>query len=334
MNFVEDVLVERKKIQIQNKLPHIGQEEIIARIIEGLNQQNKYISSIFFYDKLGSQLFEDITSLPEYYPTRTEKEILQKSALENTKDLYRTDIIELGSGDCSKISILLENMTDEQLLSCRYVPVDISLSAIKDSASILSERFPTLEIQGIVADFIHQLDFLPSNKKRLFCFFGSTLGNFKRAEGLKFLSILSCLMNPGDALLLGLDRVKDVSVLEKAYNDNKGVTAAFNLNILNVVNALIGSNFQIQNFEHFAFYNKKLERIEMHLKATKDMEITCPYLSYPIKIVKGETIHTENSHKYSENHIQEISSSSNLLLQSNYSDEKNWFSLLRYIKLD
>lgn len=319
-------------LTIINLLHKMGEGDLRQEIIVGLTSNNKYISSKFFYDEIGSKLFEEITQLPEYYPTRTEKSILKNLAQEIGDRLKNVDIIELGSGDCSKISILFSEMPPKSLESIRYIPVDVSQAAIEKSAEILIDNFPGLEIKGVVADFTKQLKLIPKSQKRVFCFFGSTIGNFTREQAERFISELNMIMQPGDVLFLGVDRIKNKEILERAYNDKKNVTARFNRNILNVVNSLMDTNFIQADFEHVAFFNREESRIEMHLKAKKDLEINSPYLEDKITIKKDETIHTENSYKFTDKYIRKLASVSGLKIKKIYTDKNKWFSIVEFCK--
>ncbi len=310
----------------------MGKDDIRREIIEGLTSVKKYISSKFFYDEVGSTLFEEITRLPEYYLTRTEKSILKKVALKFRDQLKNVDIIELGSGDCSKISIFLEAIPDKSLKKIRYIPVDVSQAAIEKSTRILLENFSEIEIKGVVADLTEQLKLFPGNARRIFCFFGSTIGNFTPTEIDRLMDNLSKIMQSGDMLLLGVDRVKNKDILEKAYNDPRDITAKFNRNILNTVNNLIETNFKPMDFEHVAFYNEKKFRIEMHLKANKDLEISSPYLTDKIIMKKGETIHTENSYKFTDKDIYKLALASGLRIKNIFTDENKWFSIIQFYK--
>ena len=176
MDFIKEKQAVKNLISINNFIPETGIDTIRNEIITGLTSKQKFISSKYFYDEKGSELFEEITRLEEYYPTRTEKSILQKEASTITNNLSDFTIIELGSGDSSKISFLLKSINKEQLKTIRYIPVDVSQSAIEKSARSLSRKFPSLKIQAVVADFMHQLDLIPNAQKKLICFFGSTLG--------------------------------------------------------------------------------------------------------------------------------------------------------------
>jgi L-histidine N-alpha-methyltransferase len=318
------------QVELSNYLTGESREEIIVEIFTGLSANQKYISSRFFYDKAGSALFEEITQLSEYYPTRTEKTILRQAATEIIPADRNPRIVELGSGDCSKISILLDALTVRDLDSIHYFPVDISEAAILKSAECLSQRYPKLTIHGLLADFMKHLNVLPGDGKRTICFFGSTLGNFTRKQAIGYIKKVSEFMHPGDSLILGLDMVKDVEILESAYNDRKGVTAAFNKNILHVINRIAKTNFYPNHFDHHAFYNWEKARIEMHLVANLDMEISSPYRRENLILNEGETIHTENSHKFSHEYISQLAATSGLSLTNIYTDQNDWFSVAHF----
>lgn len=302
------------------------------QIIKGLTAPVKYISSKFLYDGRGSELFEMITHLPEYYPPKLEIKLLKNTGIQLAEKLKDIDIVELGSGDCSKISVLLESIPPNLRKNICYLPFDISQQAVEKSSNILSDKFPAIHIKGMVADFHTQLDIIPKRKNRLFCFFGSTLGNFSRQEAKKFIARLSNTMQKDDMLLLGLDMVKDKSILEKAYNDNNNITAQFNLNILNVINNLLETNFDPVDFEHIAFYNETYSRIEMHIKAKKAMAVASPFLNQPFSLQKAETIHTENSHKFTNEMIGDLALQANLKIQNTITDSNNWFSIVQMAK--
>ncbi len=332
MNYIEEQIISIGKIRIENHLADIGIEMVKKEIIKGLYAPEKYISSKFFYDETGSKLFEQITQLDEYYPTRAEKSILSTFVNDADIDFKNLSIIELGSGDSSKIKLLLKQIPPVLLKSIRYFPVDISQSAILKSSEDIIKEFDLKSITGIVADFIHQLKVLPKTERRLFCFFGSTIGNFTKNEQYDFIRALGDEMQSGDGFLLGMDRVKDISVLENAYNDKKGVTAAFNKNILNVVNTLCGANFNTDDFEHLAFYNKTENRIEMYLKALKEMDVTINSVFDTIHLNKAEKIHTENSHKFTDKDVKVIGEYGNFNLKNIFTDKNKWFNLLYFIK--
>lgn len=332
MNFSETGILQQEKVKIKNLLPDIGIEQARQEIIDGLSSKTPSISSKFFYDKKGSLLFEEITQLKEYYPTRTEKVILTAIAPELVNRNKSFEIIELGSGDCSKISILLK-AAEQNIRNIKYIPVDFSQSAISDSASTLSERYPELEIDGYVADFIHQLNLIPhSEKERIVCFLGSTIGNFNKTEAKEIIKNLSEGILRNDTLLLGFDLVKPEKILDAAYNDSLGVTERFNKNILNVVNTIIQSDFSLNDFDHRAFFNADKSRIEMHLIANSDVEVHSPFFEHTIRFQKGESIQTENSHKYSRESIQELICETGLEINRFHTDSDNWFALVEFVR--
>ncbi len=328
MNYPDAIIKVSNHHTISNYLVHVSNEDIVAEIFAGLSYPQKQISSRFFYNDTGSDLFEEITRLPEYYPTRTENSIILKVASRIMSHENFTQIVELGSGDCSKISILLDALPSEKLRGVRYIPVDVSRAAILKSSELLAIKHPGIEIHGILADFMKHFDLIPGEGKKLICFFGSTLGNLTGKQETSFLSNLKALMKPGDQLLIGMDMVKNKKILEDAYNDQQGITAAFNKNILNVVNHIAKTNFRPDEFEHYAFYNAFDSRIEMHLRALLDVEVSSPHLAGKIDIKKGETIHTENSHKYTPSYIQQMTESIGLRIKGIYTDANNWFSLV------
>lgn len=333
MNYTKENILSYTNTDTENHLPNISKEKVINEILKGLKSNPKYISPKYFYDERGSELFEEITKLDEYYPTRTEKSILSTMVDKIDIDFSSISIIELGSGDASKIRIFMRQIPKELLLTVKYYPIDISQSAIEKSSIILANEFPLISIKGIVADFVHQKSWVPKTSNKLFCFFGSTIGNMNIAEIKEFMKLLGSIMDSGDSLLLGMDMVKDFEILEKAYNDKKKTTAEFNKNILNVINQLIGANFRTDEFLHLAFYNKEKKRIEMHLKAKKDLVVTFNSGADKLYFKSGETIHTENSYKFSEKDIKSFGNWAGLNVENVLTDNCNWFSLVHYKKI-
>lgn len=332
MDYSTKDAVECGSASIVNRLPEIGLRKAVSEIIDGLLACPKRISCKYFYDTEGSKLFTEITRLPEYYPARTEKEILRKLPLIHLIGSSDIDITELGSGDHAKITIILDRLSSEQLSHIRYLPVDISHSALETSIRALAERFPGLSVQGIAADYYHQMHLIPGERKKLFCFLGSTIGNLDRDEAMNFIRNIGDTMLPGDGFLIGFDRVKTAALLEIAYNDRQGLTARFNKNILCVVNRLIKSDFDPEDFEHRAFYNREQRRIEMHLEAKRAVHVNCPSTAKPLDLQKGETIHTENSHKFDVKDIHAVGEHAGLFLDRIFSDKNEWFSLAYYKK--
>ena len=328
---VENNTQAKSHIKLINYLPNIGIDKAKEEIINGLKAVPKYISSKYFYDEKGARLFEEITTLNEYYPTITEKKIISTKIKDLNLDYADLNIIDLGSGDHSKIRLFLQQIPKEYLSGVKYYPIDISESTIVRASENLSQEFPGLKIEGIVADFIHQLHLVPKNRKRLFCFFGSTIGNFEDDQVKAFMQSIGGQMREDDSLLLGLDMIKDISVLEKAYNDSRHVTARFNKNILSVVNNMVCTDFNADDFDHLAFYNPEKSRIEMHLKARKNITVFCSGKPF-INLRKDETIHTENSHKFDSSAIKNIGAWAGLKVEKILSDDNKWFSLVYYKK--
>lgn len=319
-------------IPVSNFLPLLNEGQTVRRILDELTSVPRKISSMFFYDDFGSKLFKQITQLPDYYLTRLELLLIQNFANRSQHLFNNLDIIELGSGDCIKISIILNAVNPEMLSTIKYIPVDISLDALIESASMVHQNFPNIQIHCYAADFLSQFHHLPYNRNSLYCFFGSTIGNLTHTQRYRFLKNIAQILKPGDMFLLGIDMVKKKEFLERAYNDTRNITAQFNRNILNVVNSLTGTNFNPFDFEHCAVYNSALNRIEMCLKAHKKMIISSPNLPSAITLEPGEVIYTENSYKFSMPQINAEISSVGLTIQHVYTDENNWFSLLQIIR--
>jgi len=315
-------------ILIVDRLQGMDQDQKIHSIIGDLKKPQRSISSSYLYDDRGCQLFEKITQQPEYYLTRTEVQILKGISTKLTEVMEEADVVELGGGNGSKIAILFDAVSPSMINTLRYIPLDISHQAIVEAAKLMSERFPGLSVHGIVADFSSQLHLIPGQKKRLYCFLGSTIGNFSVDQQRHFMQDMGQMMGPEDLFILGLDMVKSHNLLEAAYNDRQEVTAAFNRNILNNINRIVGTNFEPSMFDHLAFFNQSESRIEMHLKAKKAMMITSSTNDLILQIRKGETIHTENSHKFTISQIEELVQAAGLKVVSNFRDDRQWFSLL------
>ena len=265
-----------------------------ADVHAGLSQAQKAVPARWFYDATGSALFEDITALPEYYPTRSETDLLKRHAGEMAAAIGRgRAVVELGSGSSTKTPLLLD-----AIVPAAYVPVDISGDFLRDSADALAARFPGLAIYPVEADFTQRVA-LPREicpLPKLGFFPGSTIGNMVARTSVDLLRNWRETLGDGSLLLIGIDRIKDVAVLELAYDDPAGVTAAFNLNLLTRINRELGGTIPVDNFGHKAVWDDVHARIEMHLVAACDMDFTVDGRTY--HMAKGETIHSENSHKY------------------------------------
>lgn len=318
-------------ISIIDCLDNDFRQQLAFDIGQGLSSEPKTLSSKYFYDHRGSMLFEEICRLPEYYLTRCELEVLQKLAPKLRQDLTEVDIIELGSGSNWKIKSLLEATNRNNLQDIRYIPVDVCGDYLKKAAQELIEYFPDISILGIIADFTRHVDILPQERKRLIFFLGSTLGNFSDKEVLEFLFSMYRNMRKGDHLFLGLDMLKPIPILENAYNDALGITAAFNKNILQVINKELNANFDIDLFEHLAFFNTQKKRIEMHLKALQDMQVYVADLNMQVPFKRDETIHTEISRKFSPKEIESITAMAGFFINHWIYDKQGMFSLLDLI---
>ena len=323
-----------ERIAFRNYMRDTFQSDIRRDVLRGLASHQKSLPSKYFYDAYGSQLFETICSLPEYYQTRTELSILKGCAADIVRDLREADIVELGSGPNLKIRTLLDACFRSPRADIRYVPVDLSESALVEASAGLLDSYPDLKILGIVADFTKHIEKIPSGRKRLFVFFGSTIGNFSGEARIGLLRSVAKMMEPGDRFLLGIDMIKRVEVLEPAYNDSMGVTAEFNKNILNVLNRELNADFALSNFEHVAFYNATKEQVEMHLRANRRVSVKIKGLGMQVSMEPGETIHTETCGKFSRESAEAMTEAAGLRIDRWYSDPKGWFSLVELTRMD
>ncbi len=284
---------------------------LAADVAAGLGRVPKTLPAKHFYDDRGSQLFDRICDTPEYYQTRTEQALLERIAPGLLADLRPTDLVELGSGAARKTRALLD-AAQALDLGCRYVPFDVSEGMLRHSAVQLLAAYPWLHIHGVVGDYDHHLDRIPKGDRRLIVFLGGTIGNFPDGDAQRFLSRIAATMGPGDRLLLGTDLVKDRALLHAAYNDAAGVTAAFNKNVLHVINRELGAGFDVDRFEHVAFFNEAEKQIEMHLRALGRMEVEIPALGLTVPFADGETIHTEISRKFTNETVADLYARSGL----------------------
>jgi len=304
---------------------------IAKEISLSLTQKRKFIHPKFFYDTIGSNLFEKICSLPEYYITRTEIELLSsiKSELPNyLADEYA--LVELGSGSSIKTKKLIDVLTTKQS-ELEYYPIDIS-NILKDSSINLHDKYENLIITGIIDQYETGLELIRKldHKAKLVAFLGSSLGNFDPENATEFLKKICSSMKKGDLFLLGLDLVKDPTIIESAYNDSSGVTAKFNLNLLSRINRELGANFVHDKFEHVAIFNKKQKRIEMYLRSKTKQQVTFSEIDLMLKLKRGELIHTEYSYKYSIPQIKKIAQKTGFKLAQIWTDKDNYFSLVLF----
>jgi L-histidine N-alpha-methyltransferase len=299
---------------------------IAQEVFQGLCARPKRLPPKLFYDAEGSRLFEQITETPEYYPTRTERNIVQPFAAEIVAQAgSNLTLVELGAGSARKTRALIEALLRRQLRLSFY-PVDVSPAALREAVSRLNGDFHSLHIGPIVADYSHHLpplNELPGHK--LVLFLGSTIGNFEPDEALQFLRRLRQSLAPGDALLLGFDMKKDAETLHAAYNDRQGVTALFNKNVLARINRELGGRFDLDSFTHVAFWNQEMSRIEMHLESAAEQTVWVQDLGRAFHFAQGERIHTENSYKFSTATIARLLLQSGFRLENTWTDSKHWF---------
>ncbi|TCO53437.1 L-histidine N(alpha)-methyltransferase [Actinocrispum wychmicini] len=263
----------------------------------GLSASPKTLPPKWFYDARGSDLFEQITRLPEYYPTRAEREILGARAAEIAAASQAHTLVELGSGSSEKTRLLLDSLRAAGTLH-QFVPLDVSRTALLDAAAALAEDYPSLLVHGVVGDFTEHLSLLPGEAPRMVAFLGGTIGNLLPAERAKFLSSLRDVLAPGEWLLLGTDLVKDPETVRVAYDDSAGVTAEFNKNVLHVLNRELNADFDVDAFTHTAMWDPENEWIEMRLRAERAMEVHIAALDLTVTFDKDEELHTEISAKF------------------------------------
>lgn len=312
-------------IQNPNDPRHpLASSAISAELAAGLNAAAASISPKFFYDALGSKLFEAICELPEYYPTRTEAAIVQRHGAEIARAVGAgTTLIDLGAGNCAKAASLFP-----LLHPAHYVAIDISYDFLRDAIERLQQRFPHIEMTGLGLDFSSALE-LPGevgSAKRLFFYPGSSIGNFTPDQARQFLRRVRAQCELDGGLLIGIDLVKDSAVLDAAYDDALGVTAAFNLNILRHVNRLIGADFDVAQWRHHGFFNAAESRIEMHLEARADLTVS--WQGGARRFRAGERIHTENSYKYRQAAAVGLLEQAGFAAAKVWTDPDSWFALI------
>jgi dimethylhistidine N-methyltransferase len=312
---------------IEWRLPRASadHDQFAADLHAALSRTPKAISPKYFYDEAGSRLFERICDLPEYYPTRTELALLQTHAADIVAQMGgQVQLVEYGAGALLKVRLLLDAMPRD---SVEFVPVDISGPHLLSACDGLAGDYPGLAIQPLVADFTRQHTLPPCARgsRRVGFFPGSSIGNFTPSEADAFLRLAAAELK-GGGLLIGIDLVKDEDVLHAAYNDAEGVTAAFNMNLLERARKELGAEYPPDGFEHLAFYNPAYRRIEMHLRATRPLALQLGGESYVFH--EGETLHTEHSHKYTVQGFQALAARAGFKPGKVWTDENRWFAVL------
>lgn len=301
-------------------------DDLYEDVYEGLTAENKILPPKYFYDERGSRLFEAICDLPEYYQTRTEQSILESIAPELESKTNAAALVEYGAGSARKTRTLLNAMAEFGQLR-HYVPIDVSGEFLQSTAEDLAADFPELVIRGLTGDFLQPITLPFKDEPRLIAFLGSTIGNLTDDEADEFLNLIAEQMSGNDYFLLGTDLVKDVRVLEQAYNDSQGITAEFNLNVLRVLNEKLGAEFDVSTFRHYAFYNEEQAQIEMHLVSKQEQFIPIRDLNIIVPFEKEETIRTEISCKYTRKRVKHLLDSAGLELIDWYTDDKEYFAL-------
>lgn len=317
-----------QRLYIHNLLKRDPLTGFAEDVRKGLSAEQKRFLPKYFYDELGSQLFEAICLLPEYYLTRAENEILKRYSDEIVAafDGQKT-LVEMGSGSASKTRLIIEALLrrQPQLL---FMPVDISATALESSSRILLQSYPRLRIEAYAADYFAGLAELGKKprSRTLALFLGSNISNFDVEEALRFLRALRSVLQKGDALLLGADLKKDPAILEAAYNDALGVTSAFNLNVLARINRELGGTFDLRAFKHRAFYNDAMGRIEIYIESLTQQSIRIEKLDLEVNFDAGELIHTENSYKYDMAGISKLAAATDFKLAHSWLDSQERFS--------
>jgi L-histidine N-alpha-methyltransferase len=304
-----------------------------ADVATGLTARPKWLPPKWFYDEHGSALFEQITELDVYYPTRREWEILHRRAGEIARATRAETLVELGSGSSRKTRALLDALRRLRTLQ-GYIPVDVSESALVAAADALRPDYASVDIHPMVADFEHHLDILPRDGRRLIAFLGGTIGNLDPQQRAKFFAALRASMVSGDSLLLGTDLVKDPARLVAAYDDPQGVTAEFNRNVLRVINRELQADFDVDSFDHVALWNRGAERIEMWLRASRAMRVNIAALRLHVDFQDGEQMRTELSAKFTETRVREELELAGLRLEQWWTDQRADFALSLAIPAD
>jgi dimethylhistidine N-methyltransferase len=309
---------------------HIS-DKIASSVYEGLLSRPKWLPSWLFYDAAGSRLFDEITRLPEYYLTRTERAILTERASEivaRAAGDRALRLVELGAGSADKTRLLL-NAAVERQDTVFYEPVDVSASALVEAQMRIEDEIPGVLVCPRVEDYTHDLELdstLPS-ERRLVLYIGSSIGNFEPGESMLLLERVRAALEPGDCMLLGVDLVKDESVLHAAYDDAAGVTAAFNRNILVRLNRELDADFDPALFAHRAVWNDEKSRMEMHLTSDKEQTIWLPAIDLRVNFEAGESIHTENSYKYRPGEPEAMLAKAGFESEATWTDERGWFAV-------
>ncbi len=317
-------ILTQKDLHPSSQLEH----DFSTDVLIGLSRMPKQLSSKYFYDDRGSQLFQEIMELPEYYLTSCEFEIISEQKEKISQDMAGEpfNLVEFGSGDGRKTIILLDHFQGNDF-EFQYIPIDIAEAAMKTLVKSMNRKFPTLKTKGIVAEYFDGLKWLNNTeyRKNLVLFLGSNLGNFDKAHSRAFLHNLWNILNNGDSVVIGFDLKKDIDLMLKAYNDSKGVTAEFNLNLLRRINRELGGNFDLEKFRFYAGYDVFSGAIESYLVSLERQEVFIEKIGQSFVFDSWESIHTEYSYKYLESDIEELAARTGFLIKKQLYDSKRYF---------
>ena len=314
-------------IRIDSHLDGVDERSLADDVLDGLTRPFKELPPKHFYDGRGAELFERICELPEYYPTRTERAILEQHSEEIAALTGAVELVELGSGTAAKTRVLLDALEAAGTLR-RYIPVDVTESMVRECAAELTDEYPGLHVHGVIGDFERHLGRVPSaSGARIVAFLGGTIGNFPPGSRRRVLREIAALLGPDDHLLMGTDLVKDPAVLEAAYDDAQGVTAEFNRNVLRVLNRELGADFEPEDFEHVALFDREHEWIEMRLRARRTHTTHVRDLDLPVHFEAGEEMRTEISAKFTGQRIDGDLAAAGLELVQRFTDDEELFAL-------
>jgi L-histidine Nalpha-methyltransferase len=321
-------VLESPEIRIESWLSETEDRSLANDVLDGLTRPFKEIPPKHFYDARGSELFERICDLPEYYPTRTERGILEDQADAIVQATGAGELVELGSGSPEKARILLDAMARAATLR-RYIPFDVSATVVEEAAQELVERYDGLRVDGVIGDFERHLDRVApgGDAPRIVALLGGTIGNFPPGTRRKLLRSITGLLGPEDRLLLGTDLVKDPKIIEAAYDDSQGVTAEFNRNLLHVLNRELGADFTPDAFDHVAFFDRRNEWVEMRLRAQRPCSVLVADLGLRVEFAAGEELRTEISAKFTRARVEADYEAVGLRLEGWYTDPDELFAL-------
>jgi L-histidine N-alpha-methyltransferase len=290
-----------------------SRQQMVRDVREGLTKVPKQLSPKYFYDERGSELFEEITQLPEYYLTRAETSLLEQRIPEIVAAVRPCSLVELGAGSATKTRLIIDEMRSSGCAEC-YVPIDVSRDFLEATALQLRSDYPDIQITPVISDITEPFSLPALASPTLIAFLGSTIGNFPRQPAIGLLSHVARGMGPSDRFLLGADLRKDPEIINRAYNDSRGVTAAFNLNVLERLNRELGANFPVSDYDHKAFYSNEHHRVEMHLIARHAHEVFIPEIG-KIRVGEGESVRTELSYKYDQPTLEDILKAAGLVME-------------------